>query len=83
MVSFTEKTLAEQNFGVCWWQQIAPLIARYTERRRRRMMFASLITGIAVGFGVVVALLQAQIASLFTWEANNAFGEVISAGSSD
>lgn len=63
MSSFTEKTLAEQNFGVCWRQQIAPLIARYTERRRRRMMFASLITGIAVGLGVVIVLLQAHIAS--------------------
>lgn len=63
MSSFTEKTLAEQDFGVCWRQEIAPLIARYTERRRRRMMFASLITGIAVGLGVVVVLLQAHIAS--------------------
>ena len=63
MGSFTEKTLAEQGFSASWRQEVAPLIARYDARRRRRIMFASLITGVGVGVGAVVLLLQVHIPS--------------------
>ena len=63
MSFFTEKTLAEQGFGASWRQVVAPLIARHDARRRRRTMFASLITGVGVGVGVVVLLLPVHISS--------------------
>ena len=63
MVSFVEKTLAEQGFGASWRQQVAPLMAQYESRQRRRIMFASLAIGIAVGLGVVVLMVQTQMLS--------------------
>lgn len=63
MRSFTEKTLADQGFGNFWRQEVSPLAARHEARRRRRMIFASLITGMGIGLGVVVLLLQAYITS--------------------
>jgi len=63
MSTFSEKTLAEQGFGACWTREVAPLVGRYEARRRRRIMVASLITGVAVGLGVVVVMLQPQIAA--------------------
>jgi len=63
MGSFVEKTLAEQGFGASWRQQVAPLMAQYESRQRRRIMFASLAIGIAVGLGVVVLMVQTHILS--------------------
>ena len=61
MSVFVEKTLAEQGFGACWARDVAPLVEACVARRRRRTMFASLITGMAVGLGGVALLLQAQV----------------------
>ena len=61
MSVFVEKTLAEQGFGACWARYVAPLVEAGVARRRRRTMFASLITGMAVGLGGVALLLQAQV----------------------
>jgi len=63
MLSFAEKTLAEQGFAACWRRDVAPVIARCEAIRRRRVMFASLITGIAVGLAGVVLILRMQIDS--------------------
>ena len=63
MLSFVEKTLAEQGFAACWDLQVAPLIERYAAKRRRRNLCASLITGIAAGLAIVVLALHTQIDS--------------------
>jgi hypothetical protein len=63
MLSFVEKTLAEQGFAACWDLQVAPLIERYAAKRRRRILCASLITGIAAGLAIVVLALHTQIDS--------------------
>jgi hypothetical protein len=63
MLSFIEKTLAEQGFAACWRLEVAPLIARCGVSRRRRLISASLITGIAAGIAIVVLALHTQIDS--------------------
>ncbi len=63
MLSFIEKTLAEQGFATCWRLEVAPLIERFGVSRRRRLISASLITGIAVGIAIVVLALHTQIDS--------------------
>jgi len=64
MHSFVEKTSAEQGFGASWRQEVVPVLAHHEARQRRRIMLASLITGIAAGVGGVILLQQAQIVSL-------------------
>ena len=61
MLTFVEKTLAEEGFGACWKQEVAPQLDCHVKGRRRHLMFASLISGVAVGLGVVALLLRAQI----------------------
>lgn len=61
MSVFIEKTLAEQGFGACWARDVAPVVEAGVARRRRRTMFASLITGLAVGLGGAAMLLQTQM----------------------
>ena len=63
MLSFIEKTLAEQGFAACWDMDVAPLIERHAAKRRRRITIASLITGIAAGLAIVVLALHTRIDS--------------------
>lgn len=57
MFGFVEKTVAEQGFASSWKMHMSPLIDAAVKRQRRQMMFASLVTGLALGLGVVALFL--------------------------
>ena len=57
MSGFVEKTVAEQGFASSWKMHMSPLIDAAVKRQRRQMMFASLVTGLALGLGVVALFL--------------------------
>ena len=67
MSEFVEKTVAEQGFAASWKIHMSPLIEVAVKRQRRQMMFASLVTGLALGLGVVALFLGGLVAedSLF------------------
>lgn len=63
MTGFLEKTVAEAGFAASWAQHVAPLAARIDARKRRQMLFASLVTGLAVGGVVSAVMLNRSVAA--------------------
>lgn len=53
MSGFVEKTVAEQGFALSWDLHVDADLVVAVKRRHRRMLFASLATGISVGLGLV------------------------------
>ena len=58
MSAFVEKTVAEQGFASSWKIHVEADLAAAVKQRQRRMLFASLATGISVGLGIVALFLQ-------------------------
>ena len=61
MSGFVEKTVAEAGFAASWAQHVAPLAERFDVRRRRQLLFASLVTGLAAGLAVVTVMLSGSV----------------------
>lgn len=62
MSGFVEKTVAEAGFAASWAQHVGPLAEDREARRRRQVMFASVVTGLAVGLAVVTVMLSRSVA---------------------
>lgn len=63
MSGFVEKTVAEAGFAASWAQHVAPLARQIEARARRQMMFASIVTGLAVGLVVTTVMLSRSVAA--------------------
>jgi len=58
MSGFVEKTVAEQGFASSWDLHVDADLVAAVNQRQRRMLFASLATGISVGLGMVALFLK-------------------------
>ncbi len=58
MSGFVEKTVAEQGFASSWDLHVDADLVAAVKQRQRRMLFASLATGISVGLGMVALFLK-------------------------
>ena len=58
MSGFVEKTVAEQGFASSWKLHVEADLDAAVKHRQRRMLFASLATGISAGLGFVALFLQ-------------------------
>jgi len=58
MSGFVEKTVAEQGFASSWDLHVDADLVAAVKQRRRRMLFASLATGISIGLGMVALFLE-------------------------
>jgi hypothetical protein len=58
MSGFVEKTVAEQGFASSWDLHVNADLVSAVKQRQRRMLFASLATGISVGLGMVALFLK-------------------------
>ena len=63
MSGFVEKTVAEAGFAASWAQHVSPLVKTIETHKRRRMMFASIVTGLAVGLAVSTVMLSRSAAA--------------------
>jgi len=63
MFKFVEKTVAEAGFAASWAQHVAPQAEEIETRIRRQKMFASVVTGLAVGLAVVTVMLSRTVAA--------------------
>lgn len=61
MCGFVEKTVAEQGFAASWKLHVGPLIKRAERRRHRQILFASLISGLALGLGCAALFLAQNV----------------------
>jgi len=61
MSAFIEKTVAEAGFAASWAQHVAPLATAMQARQRRQTLFASLVTGLAVGLAVATVMLSRAV----------------------
>ena len=58
MSGFVEKTVAEQGFASSWDLHVGADLLAAVKQRHRRMLFASLATGISIGLGMVAVFLN-------------------------
>ena len=58
MSGFVEKTVAEQGFASSWDLHVGADLLAAVKQRHRRMLFASLATGISIGLVMVPAFLK-------------------------
>lgn len=63
MSGFVEKTVAEAGFAASWARHVAPLVDGMNARSGRQIMFASIVTGLAVGLAVVAMMLSRSVAA--------------------
>ena len=61
MSGFVEKTVAEQGFALSWDLHVDADLVVAVKRRHRRMLFASLATGISVGLGIVALFFKGLV----------------------
>ena len=61
MSGIVEKTVAEAGFAASWMQHVAPVAKAFEARMRRQLLFASLVTGLAVGLAVVTVILSRSV----------------------
>ena len=68
MSGFVEKTVAEQGFASSWDLHVGADLLAAVKQRHRRMLFASLATGISIGLGMVAVFLKGVVPedSMFT-----------------
>ena len=68
MSGFVEKTVAEQGFASSWDLHVGADLVAAVKQRHRRMLFASLATGISIGLGMVAVFLKGVVPedSIFT-----------------
>ena len=61
MPDFVEKTVAEQGFASSWDLHVGADLLAAVKQRHRRMLFASLATGISIGLGMVAVFLTSIV----------------------
>ena len=68
MSVFVEKTVAEQGFASSWDLHVGADLLAAVKQRHRRILFASLATGISIGLGMVAVFLACIVPedSIFT-----------------
>ncbi len=68
MSGFVEKTVAEQGFASSWDLHVGADLVVAVNQKQRRMLFASVVTGISVGLVMVALFLKSIVSedSIFT-----------------